>query len=298
MLVRGGKAIFRSGESFTSDEISGRSPRAAVGQLADGRVILVTVDGNQPGYSVGMTSFELAQTMVRLGAVTACGLESGPDVTAAFDGRLLDEPSGGERPIGEALLVEYFGVYAPPAPVPLVNGDPGADSEPLAYKLVRPSTVTAQLVGPDGAVHVLEAAVAHPAGTYTDSFSPFDVEGEWHWNVTATDDLGRVTTIDRTFRVDSTLRGLVVPTPARGRATARFVLGRQASVVLRIETIGGVKVRALPAVVLQAGQRSLSWDGTLAGGTVAPPGRYVAHVFATSSVGTSDLQTTFSFRLA
>ena len=39
-----------------------RTPRAGVGQLADGRIILVAVDGDQPGYSAGMTSFELAQT--------------------------------------------------------------------------------------------------------------------------------------------------------------------------------------------------------------------------------------------
>ena len=105
------------------------------------------------------------------------------------------------------------------ASVPLVNGDPGADAEPLEYKLVRPSTVTAELVGPNGVVHVLESSVAHPPGTYSNSANDFDAEGEWHWNVTATDDLHRVSTIDRTFRVDSTLRGLVVPALARGQAT-------------------------------------------------------------------------------
>ncbi len=299
VLVRSGKAIFRSGEDFTSDQISDRDARAAVGQLADGRVILVTVDGGQPGFSVGMTSFELAQTLVRLGAVTACAVESGGAVTAAFDGRLLDRPSnpGGEQPIGEALLVEYFGVYAPSASVPLVNGDPGADAEPLEYKLVRPSTVTAELVGPNGVAHVLESNVAHPPGTYANSANDFDAEGEWHWNVTATDDLHRVSTIDRTFRVDSTLRGLVAPALARGQASVRFALGRAATVVLRIETIGGVTVRALPAVQLQPGIRRLTWDGTLAGGGHAPAGTYVAHVFATSAVGTSDLRATFRFRV-
>jgi Phosphodiester glycosidase/FlgD Ig-like domain len=300
VLVRSGKAIFRSGEDFTSNQISDRDPRAAVGQLGDGRVILVTVDGGRPGYSVGMTSFELAQTMVRLGAVTACAVESGGAVTAAFDGRLLNEPSDptGERPIGEALLLEYFGVYSPPPPVPLVNGDPGADAEPLEYKLVRPSTVTAELIGPDGVEHVIESNVAHPPGTYSNSAADFDADGEWHWQVTATDDLHRVSIAYRTFRVDSTLRALVVPAFARGQAIVRFTLGRAASVVLRIETPGGVTVRALPAVQLQPGAQRLTWDGTLVGGAHAPAGTYVAHVFATSSVGTSDLRGTFRFRIA
>jgi hypothetical protein len=299
VLVRGGKAVFRSGESFTSDQVSARDSRAAIGQLADGRILLVTVDGDRPGYSAGMTSFDLAQTMVRLGAVTACGVESGGAVTAAFDGSLLNRPSdpAGERAVDEGLLVEYFGVYAPPAPVPLVNGDPGATAEPLAYKLVRPSTVTAQLVPPDGVPQVLESGVAHQPGTYTTSYGTFDAEGQWEWQVTATDDLGRVSTIDRPFRVDTTLRGLVVPA-AQGRAVARFVLGRPASVRLRIETGGGVTVRLLPAVSLAAGPAQLIWDGTIRGGARAPSGSYVAHVFATSEVGTSDLRQTFTFRVA
>ena len=299
VLVRSGKAIFRSGEDFTSDQISDRDARAAVGQLADGRIILVTVDGGQTGYSVGMTSFELAQTMVRLGAVTACAVESGGAVTAAFDGRLLNRPSdpGGERPIAEALLLEYFGVYAPPPPAPLVNGDAGADAEPLQYKLVRPSTVTAELIGPDGAAHVIESNVTHPPGTYSNTAADFDKDGDWHWEVTATDDLHRMSIAYRTFRVDSTLRGLVVPA-ARGSATVRFTLGRPAKVALRIETTGGVTVRALPAVQLQPGVRRLIWDGTLPGGARAPSGTYVAHVYATSDVGTSDLRATFGFTIA
>jgi phosphodiester glycosidase/flagellar hook capping protein FlgD len=299
VLVRGGKAVFRSGESFTSDQVSSRDPRAAVGQLADGRILLVTVDGDRPGYSVGMTSFELAQTMVRLGAVTACGVGSGGAVTAAFDGSLLNRPSdpGGERAVDEGLLVEYFGVYAPPAPVPLVNGDPGATAEPLTYKLVRPSTVTAQLIPPDGVPQVLESALAHQPGTYTTADGTFDAEGQWEWQVTATDDLGRVSTIERPFRVDTTLRGLVVPA-AQGTVVARFTLGRPASVRLRIETRSGVTVRLLPAVSLGAGPAQLTWDGTIRGGAKAPSGTYVAHVFATSDVGTSDLRQVFTFRVA
>ena len=81
VLVRNSAPVFRSLEDFTNDQIAARSPRAGVGQLADGRIVLVAVDGDQPGYSVGLTSFELAQTMARLGAVTAAAVESGPDVT-------------------------------------------------------------------------------------------------------------------------------------------------------------------------------------------------------------------------
>ena len=62
-LVKGGKPLFTTGENFDPADLTTRQPRTAVGQLADGRVILVTVDGGRPGYSVGMTSYELAKTM-------------------------------------------------------------------------------------------------------------------------------------------------------------------------------------------------------------------------------------------
>jgi hypothetical protein len=299
-LVRSGKAVFRSLEDFTNDQVTERDPRAGVGQLADGRVVLVAVDGGRPGYSVGLTSFELAQTLQRLGAVTASAVDSGGSVTVAFDGQLLNRPSdpAGERAVKEALLVEYFGVYAAQPPLPLLNGDPGKTEEPLSYKLVRPSVVTAQLVGPDGVPRVLESAVHHDPGSYPFPYSTFNVEGTWHWNVSATDDLGRVSTIDRTFRYDTTLRGLQAPRVAGTQATIHFTLSRTAKVQLRIETINGVIVRTLPATSLPAGAQALVWDGLLPHGTRANGGTYVAHVFATSVAGTSDLASQFVFRRA
>src|SRR6266536_2385145 len=298
VLVRNGKLVFRSLEDFTNDQVTARDPRAGVGQLGDGRIVLVAVDGGQPGYSVGLTSFELAQAMVRLGAVSASAVESGGAVTVAFDGQLLNRPSdaAGERAVKEALLVEYFGVYAPPLTVPLVNGDPNATGETLAYKLVRPSTVTAQLIGPNGVLHPLEQAVQHPPGSYSFVVSSFDAEEAWRWNVSATDDLGRVSTAERSFRYDTTLRGLVAPKTAHRQAAIRFTLSRPAKVRLQIETTGGVVVRALPVVPLAAGAQAIVWDGRLPLGTRAYSGRYVAHVFVTSELGTSDLATPFAFR--
>jgi hypothetical protein len=297
VLVKNGRPVFRSLEDFTTDQISSRTPRAGVGQLADGRVVLVAVDGSQPGYSAGMTSFELAQTLQRLGAVTASAVESGGAVTAAFDGRLLDRPSdaAGERPVKEALLVAYYGVYSPPL-LPLLNGDPTRAVEPLAYKLVRPSIVTAEVIGPDGVPRVLESAVAHPPGSYSLAFDGYDVEGAWRWHVQATDDLGRASTVDQLFRYDTTLAGVTVAAPARGSAVVRFTLARPAKVRLRIETKAGVVVRELSAAGLQAGDRQLVWDGLLPQGPRAYGGSYIAHVFATSTVGASDVAVPFTYR--
>ena len=127
LLVRNHKAVFKTNENFAADQLMSRDARAAVGQLDDGRVILVAVDGGRPGHSVGMTTYELAQTMARLGAVTAAALEPGKAVTAAFQGQVLNRPSGkGEQPVKEALLVQYLGVYAPPPSVaPAREEQPG-----------------------------------------------------------------------------------------------------------------------------------------------------------------------------
>ena len=111
--MRDGKAVFNAGEAFVPQQLALPEPRTAVGQLADGRIILVVVDGRRRGYSSGMTNFELALALVRLGAVTGAALDGGGSSTMAFDGQLLNRPSGAERPVSEALLMVYSGVHAP-----------------------------------------------------------------------------------------------------------------------------------------------------------------------------------------
>jgi hypothetical protein len=297
LIVRDGKPVFNTFEDFTNEQVAERSPRAGVGQLADGRVILVVVDGDQPGYSSGMTSFELGQTMARLGAVTASAVESGADVTAAFDGQVLNRPAGGPPPaVREALLVEYFGVYAAPPPLPLLNGEPGRTAEPLSYKIVRPSTVTAQLIGPDGKPRVLESVVQHQPGSYSFTYGAFDVEGRWQWDVQATDDLGRRSEAVQSFRFDRTLQGVSAPAVAHRMVVIRFTLTRAAGVAAVVSTASGVAVRTIPQVSFGAGPHTITWDGKLQQGTRAYSGKYTVDVTALSSVGTSDLVVPFTFR--
>jgi hypothetical protein len=296
--VHSGKPVFRSLEDLTNDQVTARDPRAALGQLADGRIVLVAVDGGSPGYSVGLTSYELAKALVGLGVVTASGLEPGDDVAEAFDGQLLSKPASGEKAIREALLVEYAGVYAPDLPRPLLTGEPALSSEPLVYRLVRPSTVTAQLQAPDGSLRPLETSVQHPPGSYTLPLPALDEEGTWQFTVGAVDDLGRASSATRSFRYDTTLTALTVPRSARGRVTVGFTLARPASVKLVIETPAGVVVRDLGSSSVAAGRHSLVWDGKLPQGSPAFAGSYVAHVDVTSAVGSSDESAPFTFRRA
>ena len=171
-IVRNGAPVFRANEAFTTSQLSPRAPRTGLGQLADGRIILVAVDGRQPGYSVGMTNFELAQTLVRLGAVTGMALDGGGSTTMAFDGTLLNRPAGTERPVSTALLFFYTGVFVQPAvSVVSPNGDGVADRQSLRYKLVRPSTTTVTLTAPDGTVAYTTTTERGP-GRYSIPFPP------------------------------------------------------------------------------------------------------------------------------
>ena len=125
-----------------------------MGQLRDGSIVLVTVDGRQPGLSVGLTNFELAQTLARLGAVNAMSLDGGGSTTMAYDGRVLNTPSDGtERRIATGLVFAYRGVFAPDVPARISpNADGVDDTASLSYRVLLPSTVTAKLVAPDGTV--------------------------------------------------------------------------------------------------------------------------------------------------
>ncbi len=60
---------------------AGAAPRTAIGQRADGTLVLYTIDGRQSGYSIGASLTQVAQRMVELGCVTALSLDGGGSTT-------------------------------------------------------------------------------------------------------------------------------------------------------------------------------------------------------------------------
>ena len=307
LLVRKGKAVFRAFEDFGATVLGPRTARTAVGQRRDGSIVLVAVDGARVGYSVGLTNYELAQQLVRLGCVTGSGLEPGNSTTMAFDGQLLNRPSdpSGERAISEGLLVSYAGVYAPPPSESVLspNGDGVGDREQLSYRLVRPSTVTAKIVGPDGVARLAQSG-QQVAGTYkfsitgTKADGSVDTEGRWHWLVTAVDDLGRQSSADQPFWVNNTLGSLRVPRtalvrPGRQLVIGTFTLTRSATVTTRIESTNGVVVRKLGTGTVAPGRASVRWDGRDRRGNLVYGGRYFLRVRAQNQFGPTELTQAF-----
>ncbi len=315
-IVANGAPIFRASEVFTTNQLGPRAPRTAVGQLRDGRILLVAVDGRQPGYSVGLTNFELAQALVRLGAVTGMALDSGGSTTMAFDGKLLNRPSdGSERRISTALAFLYRGVFAlePPARVS-PNGDGVDDAPNLGYRLVRPSSVSVTLRAPDGATPVATTAQQAPGaypvpfpGTGEAGAADADataVAGPWAFEVKAVDDIGQSSAMTRTFVVDDTLGFLRVPklraVPPQGREIPiSFRLARSAQVTVSVLDGAGRVVRRGLAVPIarEAGDQRVTWDGLGAGGRRLA-GRFTVQVVATSSLGRSELDAPIVLRKA
>ena len=84
-------------ERYDTD-VSGKNPRTAIGQRADGSYVAVAVDGRLPGYSEGMTIEELAQYMLNLGCVTAYNLDGGMTSCMYFNGNVISTPSGTASP--------------------------------------------------------------------------------------------------------------------------------------------------------------------------------------------------------
>jgi hypothetical protein len=327
VLVRDGRPVYRANEAFEVTQIAPRHPRTAIGQTADGRILLVVVDGRQAGYSVGMTTFEMALTMTRLGAVRAMQLDGGGSSTLAFDGTVLNRPSDGrERPISTALMLQYYGAYASPPAETVVspNGDGVGETQALSYKVVRPSNVTVKLTAPDGTI-ALEETADRVAGTYEVPFPPPvpapppvdpsqpppvpteplpTAEGRWTLAVTALDDQGLSSSAVRRFAVNSTL-GFLRVAPARlvlrrvgANAAIRWMQTRAARVKVTVETVDGVLIRVPASKRLEPGEQGVVWNGRQASGKLAAGGRYVVTVEATNELGTVTLEQELTVRRA
>lgn len=109
-MIAGDPQLLRAGitlSPFAGTVAAERHPRTVIAVTADRRVLLVTVDGRQPGFSVGMTLVELTTLLSRLGAREAINVDGGGSTTMVVNGRTVNRPSDatGERPVANAIAV-------------------------------------------------------------------------------------------------------------------------------------------------------------------------------------------------
>ncbi len=115
-IIGGGPRIVRAGKVSVEVDAEGqrkgfdteRHPRTAIGFTRDCRfLILVVVDGRQPGFSLGMSLYELAELLLEFGCHEALNLDGGGSSTMVIRNRVVNSPSDitGPRPVAGALLI-------------------------------------------------------------------------------------------------------------------------------------------------------------------------------------------------
>ena len=92
--------------SFAYGWVLQRNPRTFAGVDAQGRTLLVTVDGRQLG-ELGLSIPEAASVARSLGMVDAINLDGGGSTAMVVDGTLVSHPSdaAGERAVGDAVVI-------------------------------------------------------------------------------------------------------------------------------------------------------------------------------------------------
>jgi hypothetical protein len=113
------------------------------GWTADGTLMLVTVDGRQGAYSVGMTMVEAADLMIGLGAVEAINFDGGGSTAFVVNGTVVNRPSDrAVRRNGKTVLVR----------------SPNPGEKVIAY-VERPVAIAVGFVGPRPATPLLGGAL-------------------------------------------------------------------------------------------------------------------------------------------
>lgn len=96
-------------QTFTYNWTVRGNPRSVLGMDNRGRLLLVAIDGRQPGYGEGVGIDEEARLMRRLGAVEALNLDGGGSTVMVTNrAGIVNRPSDatGERELGNPILVE------------------------------------------------------------------------------------------------------------------------------------------------------------------------------------------------
>lgn len=122
-VINGGPQLLRDGKIEITADAEGfnwqenpefyyrfgirRNPRTLAGITEKGKLLLVTVDGRQPGWSVGASFVESAKIMRSLGAEDAVNLDGGGSTSITINQQLVNRPSDatGERPIADAITI-------------------------------------------------------------------------------------------------------------------------------------------------------------------------------------------------
>jgi exopolysaccharide biosynthesis protein len=92
---------------FAGKAIQDKHPRTAIGYTADGKMIILVVQGRMKGLAEGATLPQLAKIMLDLGCVEAMNLDGGGSSCMLVNGKETIKPSDkeGQRPVPAVLTI-------------------------------------------------------------------------------------------------------------------------------------------------------------------------------------------------
>jgi exopolysaccharide biosynthesis protein len=98
VLVQNGKVKVTNNEEwkFAGKAINDKHPRTAMGYTADGRLIILVVEGRAPGRAEGTTLTQTAEMLVSIGCVEALNLDGGGSSCLLVNGKETIRPSDKE----------------------------------------------------------------------------------------------------------------------------------------------------------------------------------------------------------
>lgn len=296
-LVAGGAPVGRPSIGYTSSQLDARTSRTAVGQTAQGSLLLVTAEGPAQG-SPGITAADQAGLMTSLGAVTAFAMDAGGSAQMAI-GTDPAVPWSSPRALSDVVLLSYGGVTLTPLPFRLSpNADRVDDASTAVVRSPQPGLATVTIAHRSGRpTKRLWQAQLGP-GSARVNIDPKRLglrDGVYVVVAKQTAPAGGETEQRRRVIVDRTLSSLTARATTRGvgkRATGRLAVGfrllRPARVTVRVLSSSGSVLATLARNKrLPQGRRTVGWDRRR--GKALVSGAVQVTVEAHSPFGTSGL---------
>ncbi|MEO5647662.1 MAG: phosphodiester glycosidase family protein [Chitinophagaceae bacterium] len=109
VLVQDGKMVISNEEErkFSGKAINDKHPRTAMGYTADGRLIIMAIQGRMPGIADGADLIQEAELLIGVGCVEALNLDGGGSSCLLVNGKETIKPSDktGQRAVPAVFLV-------------------------------------------------------------------------------------------------------------------------------------------------------------------------------------------------
>jgi exopolysaccharide biosynthesis protein len=110
VLVQNGKVQISNNEEikFPGKAIDDKHPRTAMGYTADGKLILLVVEGRNPGIAEGASLTQLAMMLQQVGCYEALNVDGGGSSCLLVNGKTTIYPSdkGQQRPVPAVFMIQ------------------------------------------------------------------------------------------------------------------------------------------------------------------------------------------------